>query len=206
VTAAYGLASFGREVPTVSLLLAGVAVSSFVSAIVSLLMFMNREELITIVSWLMGSLSGRGWPALYATVPLILVGSLLLWLLSRSLDALTFGEESAASLGQHLGRLRILVVVAATLTTAAAVATSGIIGFVGLLAPHIARLFVGARHAYVIPASALVGATLLLVADNVARTVAAPAELPVGVITAIVGSPFFLYLLRRRQRGLAAEA
>jgi iron complex transport system permease protein len=205
VSTVYSIASVGRQVPLLSLLLAGVAVSSFISALVSLLMFLNEEKLATIVGWLMGSLSGDGWPILRATAPLILAGGLVLWLLSRSLDALTFGEETATSLGLRLTRLRAMVVIAASVATAASVAAAGIIGFIGLIAPHLARLLVGARHAYVIPASGLIGGLLLLFADGLARTLAAPAELPVGVVTALLGSPFFLYLLKSRSRELGAS-
>ncbi len=200
VATVYAIASVGRQVSLLSLLLAGVATSSFIGAVVSLLMFLHDDQLVTIFAWLMGSLSGRGWPTLRMAAPLIIVGSSGLWLLARPLDALTFGEETASSLGVRLGWLRGTVILAASLSTAAAVAAAGIIGFVGLVAPHLARLFVGARHAAVIPASGLVGAMLLVVADDIARTVAAPAELPVGVVTALLGSPFFLILLKVRQR------
>jgi len=202
VAIVYGIASVGRQVPIVSLLLAGVALSSLLGAIVSLLMFLHEEKLMTIFGWLMGSLSGRGWAALWSTAPLILIGSSLLWMHSRALDALTFGEESAASLGLGISRLRATIVLSASLITAASVAGGGIIGFVGLIAPHMARSLVGARHARVIPMSGVLGALLLLLADDVARTIVAPSELPVGVVTALVGSPFFLYLLKTRQREL----
>ncbi|HUG71015.1 MAG TPA: iron ABC transporter permease [Pirellulaceae bacterium] len=202
VAAVYSVASVGRQVPILSLLLAGVAISSLIGALVSLLMFLHDEQLMTIFGWLMGSLSGRGWSTLGTTAPLIVAGSLMLWLRSRSLDALTFGEETAASLGLSLSRLRGLVILSASLATAASVAAGGIIGFVGLLAPHMARSLVGARHALVIPTSGLLGALLLLVADDVARTIVAPAELPVGIVTALLGSPFFLFLLKSRQREL----
>jgi iron complex transport system permease protein len=202
VTLVYGIASVGGRVPTLSLLLAGVAVSSFLGAMVSLLMSLNEENLVTIVGWLMGSLAGRGWETLQATVPLILTGGAALWLCARSLDSLTFGEESARSLGLRLNLFRAVVVVAASLATAGAVAACGIVGFVGLIAPHISRLFVGARHALVIPASAFTGAILLMLADDIARTVAAPGEIPVGIVTALLGSPFFLYVLKTRQREL----
>lgn len=202
VAAVYGVATVGRQVPVLSLLLAGVAISSLVGALVSLLMFLNDEKLMSIFGWLMGSLSGRGWSTLVMAVPLILIGSLSLWMRSRPLDALAFGDETAASLGMNLGRLRGAVVLSASLATAASVAAGGVIGFVGLIAPHMARSLVGARHALVIPASGLLGALLLLIADNVARTIAAPAELPVGIVTALLGSPFFLYLLKSRQREL----
>lgn len=198
----YAIAAVGRNVSALSLLLAGVAVSSFIGALVSLLMFLNEEKLVTIFGWLMGSLSGRGWSVLQTSVPVILLGSVCLWLLARPLDALSFGEDTAASLGVRLAWLRGLVVVAASLATSAGVAAGGIIAFVGLISPHVARTLVGARHAYLLPASGLIGALLLVVADCVARTVAAPAELPVGIVTALLGGPFFLVLLKLRQREL----
>lgn len=202
VAIVYSVASVGRQIPILSLLLAGVAISSLLGAIVSLLMFLHEEKLMTIFGWLMGSLSGRGWATLWSTAPLILIGSSILWLRSRALDALTFGEESAASLGLSLSRLRRTIVLSASLITAASVAGGGIIGFVGLIAPHMARSLVGARHAMVIPMSGILGALLLLLADDFARTIVAPAELPVGVVTALLGSPFFLFLLKTRQREL----
>jgi iron complex transport system permease protein len=205
VTLVYGIASVGRQVPTLSLLLAGVAVSSLIGALVSLLMFFHDEMLVNIVGWLMGSLSGRGWAPLRTTTWLVLTAVLALWICSRALDALTFGEETARSLGLNMTRCRLSVVVAASLATAAAVSASGIVGFIGLIAPHVARLFVGARHAAVIPASGFIGAVLLLAADDLARTVVAPAELPVGVMTALLGSPVFLYLLKTRQRELSGS-
>jgi len=200
VAAVYVIASIGNETPTLSLLLTGVAVSSLMGAIVSLMMFLHDEKLVTIFGWLMGSFSGRGWATLRSAAPLILAAIGMLWLTARSLDALTFGEESATSLGLRLTRVRGTVVVAASLATAAAVAAAGVIGFIGLIAPHIARRFVGAQHALVIPASALTGALLLVLADDVARSVAAPSELPVGIITALLGCPFFLFLLVKRRR------
>ncbi|MBS0206368.1 MAG: iron ABC transporter permease [Planctomycetes bacterium] len=202
VAIVYSIASVGRQVAMVSLLLAGVALSSMLGAIVSLLMFLHEEKLMTIFSWLMGSLSGRGWSALWSSAPLILTGGFLLWMHSRALDALTFGEESAASLGLEMNRFRATIVLSASLITAASVAGGGIIGFVGLIAPHMARSLVGARHVMVIPMSGLLGALLLLLADDVARTIVAPSELPVGIVTALMGCPFFLFLLKTRQREL----
>ena len=197
VAIVYTVATVGRDTPTISLLLAGVAVSSLMGAGVSLLMFLSDKTLM-IIGWLMGSFSLKGWDDLKTTAPLIFLGAAALWLLSRPLDSLTFGEESAASLGLRMKRLRAAVVISASLVTAASVAAGGVIGFVGLIAPHIARLLVGARHALVIPASGLLGALLLLVADDLARTVIESGELPVGVITALIGGPFFLYLLKTR--------
>lgn len=190
------IAGRNRETPMVSLLLAGVALSTFLSACVSLLMLIGSERLIVIFGWLMGSLSGQSWPELGAVTPLILVGLAAMMTLSRSLDALSFGEETAFALG--LGRTKFLVIVlsAASLLTAAAVAAAGVIGFVGLICPHIARRLVGARHAAMIPVSGLLGALLLVVADDLARTAISPSELPVGILTAMLGGPFFLILLK----------
>jgi iron complex transport system permease protein len=200
VGAVYAIANIGRQVPAISLLLAGVTVSSLLGSIVALLMFLHHDQLLAIFNWLMGSLQGKGWDTLYVTAPLIAAGSGFLWLQSRGLDALTFGEESATSLGLDMRWLQMGVVIAASIATAASVYAGGIIGFVGLVAPHVARLMFGARHAQLIPASALLGAILLLLSDNLARWIMAPQELPVGIITALLGSPFLLFLLKTRQR------
>lgn len=199
VTLVYLVAEVGGQAPVVSLLLAGAALSTVLSALVSLLMLLNDRDLIEVFVWLMGGFSGRSWPHLWASAPYLLLGLVALWLLSRPLDALAFGEDTARSLGLPLTRARGLVVAAASLTTAAAVAAGGIIGFVGLIAPHAARLLFGSAHRRLIPASALLGALLLLLADDVARAALSPVELPVGIVTALIGGPFFLYLLKTRQ-------
>lgn len=206
VAIVYGIASTSGRVPTTELLLAGVAVSTFFSAMVLLILYQSQQDVLRIMGWLMGSLSHRGWLDLRAAAPIVLLGTIIVWGCSRGLDTLTFGEESASSLGVRLNTLRGVVVVAATLTTAAAVAAGGIIGFVGLIAPHIARLLVGARHGVLLPASCLTGGLLLLLADDVARTAVSPRELPIGVVTAFLGGPFFLYLLRSRGRKLELGA
>jgi iron complex transport system permease protein len=182
---------------TASLLLAGATLSTVLSAVVALLMLLNDRKLQEIFGWLLGGFSGRSWGHLALSGPLLAIGLLALWLLARPLDALACGEEDARSLGLPLTQARAAIVVAASLVTAAAVAASGIVGFVGLVAPHIARLLVGTGHARLIPVAALSGALLLLLADSAARSVAAPLELPVGIITALVGGPCFLWLLGR---------
>ncbi len=193
----YGLAeSSGGQSSSVHLLLAGAALSTLLSSSVSLLMFLHDRNLHEMLAWLMGGLSGRSWQHLGSAAPIILSGIAGLWLLARPLDALTFGEQAAQSLGLDLRRARMAIVGLAALVTAAAVSTGGIIGFVGLLAPHAARLLVGGAHQRVIPISALIGGLLLLLADDLARTVAAPVELPVGILMALMGAPFFLWLLR----------
>lgn len=205
VAAAYSIAEIGGVVPATALLLAGAALNTFLSAIVSLVMLFNEQSTYAVLNWLLGGLSGRSWPQLWTSLPYMCVGLGLLWVLARPLDALAFGDETAQSLGLSLGWARVAIVAAASLTTAAAVAAGGTIGFVGLIAPHAARLLVGAEHAYLIPASALTGALLLLLADDVARTALAPLELPAGVLTAALGGPFFLYLLKTRQHDLGAR-
>jgi len=182
---------------TTALLLAGATLSTVLSAVVALLMLLNDRKLQEIFGWLLGGFSGRSWGHLALSGPLLVIGLLALWLLARPLDALACGEEGARSLGLPLGQARAAIVVAASLITAAAVAASGIVGFVGLIAPHIARALVGTGHARLIPVAALSGALLLLLADSAARSVAAPLELPVGIITALVGGPCFLWLLGR---------
>ena len=200
----YSIAVTGRQAPTIALLLAGAAVSSFMSAAVALLMFLNEDHLTQIIVRLQGSLQGRGATELWSASPIVALGVVGLWFCSRGLDALTFGEESAAALGLSRGRVRTAVVVTSSLATAACVAASGIIGFVGLMAPHAARLWIGPRHAFVIPASCLLGAMLVLLADDLARTVIERGEVPVGVVTSLLGGPFFLYLLKTRQGQLEA--
>lgn len=200
VAAVYALGGFGRHASKVTLILAGAAVSTMLGAVVSFLMLLDRQSLQVIFTWLMGSFAGRSWPHLESSWLLLTLGCVWMLLCARPLDALTLGEETAAGLGLPLTRARILIVGGASLATAAAVSVAGIIGFVGLIAPHAARLLVGATHRRVLPASALLGSLLLLLADDLARTSLAPVEVPVGIITAFLGGPFFLLLLRRHHR------
>lgn len=200
VALVFGIAQSSGDESATALLLAGAALSTMLGALVSLLMLFNDRQLQEIFAWLLGSFSGRSWPQLALSAPPLLLGLVALWLLARPLDALLSGEETARSLGMPLGRTRAVIIAAASLTTAAAVAASGIIGFVGLIAPHIARLLCGASHARLIPASALIGALLMLLADSAARSMLPPLELPVGIVTAVIGGPFFLWLLARRGR------
>lgn len=193
----YTIAEVGGQAPRTALLLAGAALSTMLSATVSLLLLMNEQPLYEVFAWLLGGLSGRSWNQLRSSLPFVVLGIAWLWLLARRIDALSCGDEVAQSLGLSLWRTRSAVIAAASITTAATVANGGIIGFVGLIAPHIARLLFGANHARLIPASGLVGAMLLVLADTTARTIAAPLELPVGILTAMLGGPFFLYLLKR---------
>lgn len=199
VALAYAISEASGQTNILALLLAGTALSSAFSAGVSFLMVLNHDDFANIFFWLMGGFSGRSWDDLWIALPYIGVGLAGLWLLARPLDMLAFGEETAQGLGVSVRQVRLLIVLCATLITAAAVASSGIIGFIGLIAPHIARLLWGPAHALLLPASILLGALLLVAADTAARTVLAPIELPVGILTALLGAPFFLYLLRMRR-------
>ncbi len=194
----YRLATFGGRTQSASLLLSGVAVGSTLTAILSFLMVTTERDLHTVVVWLMGGLTSATWTKVYITLPVVAVGFIYMMFLAKRMNLLLMGEERARELGVDSQRTRRNLMIAASLVTAAAVAFTGLIGFVGLMVPHIMRLIVGPDHRRLLPASALFGALLLLLADTVARTVLAPAEIPVGIITAAAGGPFFLYLLRRR--------
>lgn len=198
VALVYLLGGVGARASAVSLILAGAAVSTVLDAGVSLVMILDDESLQAIFGWLLGGLAGVGWREVAWGAPMLAVGVGWIALLARPLDALTLGDDTARSLGLSLVRGRLAVVAAASLATAAAVAVAGIVGFVGLVAPHAARLLFGGRHGVLVPASCLLGAVLVVVADLAARTVAVPREVPIGVLTSLVGGPFFLYLLRTR--------
>lgn len=180
-----------------TLILAGVIVSAFLSALISLVKFLFADTLSTIVFWIMGSLSARGWTHVLFAFPYILVGSLILFLYARELNLLSLGDAPAQQLGLAVAKTRLLLLLAASLTTAGAVAVSGIIGFVGLIVPHLVRLLVGPDHRRLLPACALAGAALLVTADTLARGLLPYGqEIPVGIITALLGGPFFCYLLK----------
>jgi len=181
-----------------SLLLAGTALGSLFSALVSIVLALRDKDLHQAWFWLLGGFSGRGLPELAAAAPAMILGMAAALASSRSLDLLSVGDEEAMSLGMRPVRTRFIVGGFAALSVSAAVALSGAIGFVGLVSPHLARRLVGPRHLLLIPASALTGATLLVVADTVARTAFAPVEMPVGAMTALIGAPFFIYKIARR--------
>ena len=197
VVLVYQLARVGRTLPTTNLILAGVAVSSFTSALTSFLMLTSTGELRRAIVWLLGGASMSGWQPVLAMLPYILVGLGLLLTTGHALNVFQFGEEQAQQLGLPVERLRRVVIIAASLTTAAAVSFAGIIGFVGLIVPHLVRFAWGGDYRRILPLSIISGAALLLIADVLARVLMSPQELPVGIITALVGVPFFLWVLRR---------
>ncbi len=193
-----GVAGGLRDASLISLLLAGIAVSFLLSAGISLMMYLNREQVESIVIWTFGSFSAAGWEQIYLSAPIILPGSVLIFLFNRDLDLLSLGEDAAGTLGMHVQRTRLFLLVSATLISAAAVMVSGIIGFVGLIVPHAVRIISGPRHRILLPWAMFCGALFCVVSDTLARTLLEPTEIPVGIITALFGAPYFLYLLRRR--------
>ncbi len=197
----YRIARFGQpEAQTFMLLMAGIAIAALTGAATGVLIYIaDDQQLRSITFWTMGSLGGAGWDNLRVMAVIMLPAMLLLYGLYRLLDVLLLGEAVAGHLGFEMQHARPLLIVLVALLVGVAVSMSGIIGFIGLMAPHIARLIVGPGHRLMMPAAALVGALLLVVADMTARTVAAPAEIPIGIITALVGGPFFLLLLFSRR-------
>lgn len=181
------------------LLLAGIAVGSSLGAVVSLLIFMSGERLRPLVFWLMGSLSARNWDHVVMTLPYVATGLITVLFFTRELNALLLGEEPALYLGVNVEVVKKVLLAAAALLTAAAVAAAGPIGFVGLIVPHLTRLLVGPDHGLLLLSAILFGATFMVTADLLARLVVAPGEVPVGIITAICGGPFFAYLLWRKR-------
>lgn len=183
-----------------ALILSGVALAALFSAVTSFLLFYGgaAHDARRLIFWILGGLGGAQWLYVWGLLGTLAITGVVLVLFARDLNALSLGEEMAAHLGIEPRHLRKILLFAVTLLTAVAVAVSGTIGFVGLIVPHILRLLVGPDHRLLLPASALGGAVLLTLCDALARTVLAPAELPIGIITALLGAPFFLYLLRRR--------
>lgn len=198
IYAVYRLSRIGGLSPLTSLLLTGYAVGSLLAAGLAMAMYLSGAALRQIFSYLMGGFDAASWPQLAGTLPLVAVGCALILMRARSLNGLLLGEETAAHLGIDVGRERAILLALASLVTAAAVAVSGLIGFVGLVVPHVVRLVVGPNARLVLPLSALVGAVLLAFADVIARSAG---EIPVGIVTALIGAPFFIVLLRRARTG-----
>ncbi|MFD7836447.1 FecCD family ABC transporter permease [Streptomyces sp. NPDC059761] len=202
LVAVYAMARRGATMTTGRLILAGVAVQYILSALTSLVLVLaaHPDQIRSVLFWTLGGLGGARWDELALPAAALLVGTALLTALARPLDLLLAGEEGARTLGLDTGRFRAAVFVLTSLVIGVLVACSGAIGFVGLMVPHAARMVVGAGHRALLPVAALGGAVFLTLADLVARTAAAPEEIPVGVVTALAGGPFFLWMLRRSTR------
>lgn len=197
----YGLGRTVRSRSTTSLILAGVAVASFLTAVQTYVQQRNADTIREVFAWILGRLSTSGWSEVTMVIPYVLVAGVVIFAHRRLLDTLAVGDAEAAGLGVPVRRVRLMVVLAATLGTAAAVSVAGLIAFVGIIVPHAIRLLAGASYRIVVPLTAILGAAFMVVADLVARTALSPAELPIGVVTAFLGGPFFIVVLRTN-RGL----
>ncbi|WIV66093.1 vitamin B12 ABC transporter permease BtuC [Natrialbaceae archaeon AArc-T1-2] len=193
----YAIATEGGRTPVATLLLAGVAVQAFLSAMISYMLVHSGDSLRQAVVWMMGHLNNSTWGDVGFALPFTLAGVAILGAFTREMNVLLLGEADAHHLGVEVERTKLLLLAVASLVTAAGVAVAGVIGFVGLVVPHIMRLIVGPDHRILLPTSALAGASFLVATDTLAR--AGPAEVPVGIVTAALGAPFFLYLLTRRE-------
>ncbi|MCX5997087.1 MAG: iron chelate uptake ABC transporter family permease subunit [Chloroflexi bacterium] len=202
VIVVFFIARTGKTVPVTTLILGGVAVGAFLASFTSYLLIVSGDKLHGIIFWLLGTFSLADWSRVAIIAPYILAGITVLMLMARPLNVMQLDEEQARQLGINVEKTKVLILAAATLATASAVCFCGAIGFVGIIIPHAVRLILGPDYRLLLPFSALAGAGFLILADTAARTLLAPTEIPVGVITALIGAPFFLYLLRQKKRGI----
>lgn len=196
----YYLAQDRGRISVTNLLLAGIVLSSLLNSFVSLLMILNQSELVNIISFTMGSFNGVGWNELRLVAPSLLLGFVILIYFHQELNILAFGDDTANTIGVEVERVKKIILITTSLLTATTVSFTGIIGFVGLIVPHFFRLLIGSNHKYLLPTSFFGGALFMLVCDNIARSAIENSEIPVGIITAILGAPMFLYLLKKTKR------
>ncbi|MPW26934.1 iron chelate uptake ABC transporter family permease subunit [Alkalibaculum sp. M08DMB] len=195
----YNISRIGNKVPVPTLLLSGIAISQFLTAIISLFMIFS-DQMNRVVFWTMGSLNAKSWNHLILILPYVIIGFIILFRYHRQMDIMLLGEDTASQLGVNTEKLKLVILVVTAFITAATVSVTGIIGFVGLIIPHIVRMIVGPKHKKLYPYSFVLGGILLIICDTVARSLINQ-EIPVGIITAIFGGPFFIYLLKKRKRG-----
>lgn len=195
----YNIAKIGNEIPVSTLLLSGIAMSQFLAALMAVMMMLFDESLQKIIYWTMGSLSGKGWDDVLTIIPYSLIGFLILFYYSNEMNILLLGDENANNLGVNSAKVKKIILITASIMTGVAVSISGIIGFVGLIVPHISRMFTGPNHKILLPVSFNIGGVLLMSCDTIARSLISQ-EIPVGIITAILGGPFFIYLLIKRKK------
>jgi len=203
----YNISRVGSRVPVTTLLLCGIAVNFFLYAVVALLEVIAGNELHAIVFWLIGGFSNVLWTDIWGVLPFIIVGTVAAYFYVRDLNLLALGEDQAQHLGVNVEKVKQVLLVLASMVTAAAVSLSGLVGFVGLMVPHITRIVIGPDHRILFPASTIVGAIFLVVCDAVARVIATPfastLELPVGIVTMLAGAPFFIILFRKKKQSYA---
>lgn len=191
-----------RSMKVETIILTGIIFSSFLGALISLMIALTGEELRQIIGWLLGSVSMRGWAYINIILPFFIIGAILLLVNSKELNAMSFGEEKAQHIGVDVQKRKMMVLVAGSILTGAAVAVSGTIGFVGLVIPHLTRMLWGPDHRHLLPLSIFMGSGFLIIADLVSRTIITPSELPIGVITALIGAPAFGVILMKRKNKL----
>ncbi len=196
----YQMARIRGKVPINTLLLAGIAIGQLFTALMSFLMVIFSKDVANIIYWTMGSFSSRGWSHVQIAILPILLGCGLIYVFAQDLNIMLLGEETAENTGVEVERVKVIILLLSALVTAFAVSVSGIIGFAGLIVPHIVRILLGPDHRILLPASGLLGGCFLILADTAARTLIAPTEIPVGIITALLGGPYFIHLLRKSKR------
>lgn len=185
-----------------TIILTGIIFSSFLGSVISLMIALTGEELRQIIGWLLGSVSMRGWSFVQMAIPFVIIGTFLLWINRRELNAMLFGEERAKHLGVDVKKRKMMILIGGSMLTGTAVSVSGTIGFVGLVVPHMTRLLFGSDNRHVLPLSFINGASLLIICDLVSRTIISPTELPIGVITAFIGAPVFAFIFfKQRKKG-----
>ncbi len=192
---------FDKNFANNTIVLIGMITSLFINAILTLLIYFSGDDAKQIIYWQMGSLSSKNWNHVVIILPFFIIGVIGLFFLNRELDALSFGENSAKSLGVDVKKVKLYLILFASIITGSLVSITGTIGFIDMVSPHIARKLVGSRHVYVLPTAMIIGAIFLVMADLVSRTIVSPSELPVGSITALIGAPFFayIYLIRKKK-------
>lgn len=199
----YSIARVGNKVPNITLLLAGIAMTFLLSSIISLIMIFKRDQIENIVMWTMGSVSTASWSQVKLLMPFTIVGIIIIFLFSRDLNIMLLGDDTAKNLGIEVDKVRKILLFICTVLVAGIVSVSGIIGFIGLIIPHIVRIIFGVNYRTVILFSALYGSIFLIFCDTIARTIVDPMEIPVGIVTSIFGVPFFMYLLyKAKKKGL----
>ena len=197
----YNVARVGNKMPIEILLLSGIAISFLCNSLISLIMILKKEAMDKIIYWTLGSLNTSSYKQILLIAPIVVLGSLFIYRRYKDLNILSMGEEDAYSLGVEVEKVKKELIIISSLIVATLVSVTGIIGFVGLIIPHIARMIVGSNHRELIPFSFILGALFLVVCDTISRTIIAPGELPVGAVTALLGAPYFMYLLWKKKRG-----
>jgi iron complex transport system permease protein len=196
----YNIARINSKVPVITLLLSGIAISFFLSALINLIMTFNHDQVEKIVFWTMGSVSAASWNSVMVSIVPVSIGVIIFLIFSKDLNVILMGEETAQNLGVNVELLKKILLVVASIVSASVVAVSGIIGFVGLIVPHAVRIVVGPDHRKLFPFTIITGALFMIIADTISRVALEPTELPIGVITSLIGAPYFIFLLIRNKK------